>query len=127
MAIVAPRRRILLVDASRDEREMYAEWFRGTGYCTLQAKTADDAFRLAAELAPDVVVLDVALPGAEDGVALTRRLKASDTTRAVPVVVLTARVFPRDRCAAESAGCDLFVAKPCTPARLAEAIRPLVV
>ena len=55
--------RVLLVSDSRDEREMYAEWFRRKGYCTLQAATASDGLRLAFELAPDIVVTDIKLPG----------------------------------------------------------------
>ena len=54
---------------------MYAEWFRRKGYCTLQAATASDGLRLALELAPDVVVTDIKLPGAMDGLDLTETLK----------------------------------------------------
>jgi CheY-like chemotaxis protein len=92
--------RILLVDDSPDEREMYAEWFRQEGYLTLQAERATDAYRLASELGPDVAIVDVALSGTEDGLHLTRLLKESAATRAMPVVVLTGHVFPSDRRAA---------------------------
>lgn len=120
-------RRILLIDDSRDEREMYAEWFLHLGYCTLQADTAADGYRLAVELTPDLIVADVALPGSENGLQLTRRLKENAATRSVPVVILTAHVFPVHRDAAASAGCDLFMTKPCAPEALADAVAQLVI
>ena len=105
---------------------MYAEWFRRKGYCTLQADSAGDAYRLAAELGPDVAVVDVALTGPEDGLHLTRRLKENQNTRDLPVVILSGHVFPADREEAERAGCDLFVPKPCRPDVLARAVDRLV-
>jgi CheY-like chemotaxis protein len=114
--------RVLLVDDGIDEREMYAEWFRRHGYCTLQAGNAADGYRLASEMSPDVVITDVRLVGGSDGLDLTRRLKESSDTAALPVVVLSASAFPQDRDAARSAGCDLFLAKPCLPDELARAV-----
>ena len=80
------RPRVLLVDGSIDEREMYAEYLRMRGYCTLQAATAHDGFRMAADLAPAVVVTDINLCGAEDGLALTARLEHDTTTRDMVIV-----------------------------------------
>ena len=117
-ALNTSHRRILLVDHSRDERDMYAEWFRLKGYCTLQAATADDAYRLACELVPDVVITEIRLGGSVSGLELTKRLKGADETRALPVIVLSGFVFNSDSEAAAQAGCDLFVAKPCLPDEL---------
>jgi len=114
--------RVLLVDDSIDEREMYAEYLRRRGYCTLQAATARDGFRLAADLAPAVVVTDIKLPGSEDGLALTSRLKHDSATRDSFVIVLSAAIFDTDRAAASEAGCDRFLAKPCLPAELEAAV-----
>ena len=101
---------------------MYAEWLRANGYCTLQADGATAAYRLALELTPDVAVVDVALPGGEDGLRLTRRLKECTETSRVPVIILTGQVFRRDREQAYHAGCDLFLPKPCLPDDLGRAI-----
>lgn len=119
--------RVLLVNDSRDEREMYAEWFRQQGSCTLQAENAADAYRIAVELLPEVIITDVKLLGQEDGLALTRRLKEHDQTRQVPVVVLSGYVFKHDDDAARLAGCDLVVHKPCLPDALGEAISRVLV
>ena len=118
--------RVLLVSDSRDEREMYAEWFRRKGYCTLQAATASDGLRLALELAPDVVVTDIKLPGAMDGLDLTETLKQDKSREAPPVVVLTGCAFERDREQAHRAGCDRFLTKPCLPELLATSIEEVL-
>jgi len=90
--------RVLLVDDSIDERERYAEYLRTRGFCTLQAATAHDGFRMAADLAPAVVVTDIKLPGSEDGLALTSRLKHDER----------------------------FLPKPCEPAELEAAVVEMV-
>jgi two-component system, cell cycle response regulator DivK len=118
--------RVLLVDDHLDEREMYAHWFQQQGFCTLQAATAADGFRLAAELTADVVVTDVRLGCDEDGLSLTRRLKTSAETAAIPIVVLTGYVRPDDVAAATKAGCDRFVPKPCGPDRLEQVVNRLL-
>ena len=125
MSTPSPGRRVLLVDDSRDEREMYAEWFRQQGCCTLQAENAADAYRLAVELTPDVIITGVRLSGSEDGLTLTRRLKQDSLTKNVAVVVLSGYVFHSDDEAAHRAGCDLVLHKPCLPDALADAIANL--
>ena len=107
--------RVLLVNDSADEREMYAESLRRFGFCTLQASSAADAYRMATELPPSAVVTDVKLMGEEDGLRLTRRLKDDSRMRHVPVVILTGYVFTRASAEAAEAGCDLFLPKPCLP------------
>lgn len=119
------RRRVLLVDSSRDEREMYAEWFYRHGCCALQAATADEAYRLALERVPQVVITDVRLNDG-DGLSLTQRLKQNQRTSRVVVVVLSGYVLPADDEAARRAGCDLVVHKPCLPDALADAVEALL-
>jgi CheY-like chemotaxis protein len=118
--------RVLLVSDSQDEREMYAESLRRNGFCTLQADTAADGYRLAAELLPSAVVTDIRLAGYEDGLTLTRRIKTDDTIARVPVVVLTGDVFIRHRAAAQQAGCDVFLSKPCLPDALSKVVAGLL-
>jgi len=122
----APPRRILLISDSSDEREMYAESLRRDGFCTLQASTAADAYRIATEMAPAAIVTDVRLEGDEDGLHLTERIKHDEHTKDVPVVILTGYVFVHDREAAARAGCDVFVPKPCLPDALSKVVANLV-
>jgi CheY-like chemotaxis protein len=120
--VVGRHVRVLLVDASRDEREMYAEWFKLKGYCTLQASTGRDGFRLASELRPDVVITAIRLPGDMDGLSLTAVLKRDPETRDLPVIVLTGCAFQHERDEASRSGCDRFVMKPCLPHVLAAVV-----
>ena len=122
----APPRRILLISDSSDEREMYAESLRRDGFCTLQASTAADAYRIATEMAPAAIVTDVRLEGDEDGLHLTERIKHDEHMKDVPVVILTGYVFVHDREAAARAGCDVFVPKPCLPDALSKVVANLV-
>lgn len=122
---MSPFPRILLVNDSADEREMYAESFRRFGFCTLQASSAADAYRLATELPPVAVITDVRLTGDEDGLRLTRRLKGDSRMRHVPVVVLTGYVGMHASEAAH-AGCDLFVPKPWLPDVLSRRVAGLI-
>lgn len=76
-----------------------------------QATDGEEGLRLIGELHPDLVLVDIQLPGM-DGLELTRRLKADAQTRDVPVVALTANVMRGERQRALQAGCVDFLAKP---------------
>jgi CheY-like chemotaxis protein len=119
--------RVLLVNDSRDEREMYAEWLRRLGYTTLQASNATDGYRMAVELAADVVVTDIKLPGSTDGLELTRLLKQLPATHDVPVLIVSGYVFQAHSDDAAQVGCDRFLTKPCLPETLSAAIEGLLV
>lgn len=118
--------RVLLVSDSADELEMYAEAFRFYGLPTVQACTAADAFRLASELAPAVIITDLRLSGSEDGLSFTRRVKAHKSTRAIPVVILTATELSAQGTRRVRAGCDLLLFKPCLPDALSRAATDLI-
>jgi len=105
---------------------MYAESLRRFGFCTLQASSAADAYRMATELPPAAVITDMRLPGEEDGLRLTRRLKDDSRMCHVPVVILTGGVVTHDREAAAHAGCDLFLPKPCLPDILSKRVAGLI-
>jgi len=83
---------------------------------------------LSAALAdpPDVMVLDVMLPGL-DGLEILRRLRAAEVTRALPVVMLTAKGQREDRENALGAGADMFITKPFSNSALVEAVTRLAV
>jgi CheY-like chemotaxis protein len=118
--------RILLVGESADEREMYAVRFRSEGFCTLQARTATDAYRLASELSPVVIVTDLRLAGDEDGAALARRLKNTPQTCAAKVVILTSYLAVEDAAQFREDTCDLLLVKPCLPDALLHAAERLI-
>jgi two-component system, cell cycle response regulator DivK len=81
------------------------------GYRVVQAGTAEDGVARSAESVPDLILMDVALPGM-DGLEATRILKSREATRRVPVIALTAQAMKQDQERALRAGCDGFIAKP---------------
>ena len=107
------RPRVLLVDDVGDNREIYAQHLRFHGYRIDEADTAELGLAKA-RFQPDVIVMDLAMPGM-DGVEACRLLRAHLTTKRIPIIVLTGHAYEHNRVAAMSAGCDVFLVKPCAP------------
>jgi DNA-binding response OmpR family regulator len=87
------------------------------GYEVLTARNGKEAIRLAFERLPDLILLDVAMPGL-DGYEVTRRLRADESTRDTPVVLLTARAQVKDVILGFEAGANDYVTKPFRPDEL---------
>src|ERR1700704_3797356 len=81
------------------------------GFQSVQAASAEEARRVIESVHPDVILMDIQLPG-EDGLSLTRQLKASPATAHIPIIALTAHAMKGDELQAIAAGCDAYVAKP---------------
>jgi two-component system cell cycle response regulator DivK len=118
---MSPELVVLLVQAKRDDREMYAEFFRHQGWLPVPVSTAGDALRVAP--IADVIIAGILLPGDMDGVGFIAQLKADERTKSIPVIVLTTCAWKNERERAENAGCDMFLAKPCLPDDLERAVR----
>lgn len=109
---------ILVVDDNEDVRRLVRKVLESAGHRVMEANTGEEALQLADELTPALVLMDVRLPGAFDGLETTRRLKGDERLSQVPVVALTASVLERDRQQALSAGCVGFIGKPIDITRL---------
>ncbi|HEV8640863.1 MAG TPA: response regulator [Methylomirabilota bacterium] len=116
---------ILLVDDFEDNREMYALFLTHSGFKVAEAATGQEALERAFELLPDLIVMDLSLPGL-DGWEVTRRLKDDARTRHIPVLVLTSHALEGFSEGAKEAGCDGFVTKPCLPDQLTAEIRGML-
>ncbi|WP_284352694.1 response regulator [Roseisolibacter agri] len=116
---------VLLVEDNADNREIYATYLTYVGYAVLTAEDAEEGLALARARQPDLIVMDVGLPGM-DGNAATRLLKADPALRHIPVVVLTAHVHHEDRERSLEAGCDHFLTKPLEPRELGAALRRIL-
>ena len=114
--------RALVVDDYDDAREMYSEFLAFKGFEVVQAQNGLHALALAESLLPDLIVLDLALPDI-DGIEVTRRLKKSPATAAIPIVMLTANAQSRMLEEAQRAGCAAVLVKPCTPDELLEIVQ----
>jgi CheY-like chemotaxis protein len=105
---------ILVVDDYDDAREMYAEYLTFCGFRVAQARNGNEALGQAFALTPDLILMDLSLPGI-DGWEATRQLKADDRTRGIPVIALTGHALAGPSESARKAGCDSFVTKPSCP------------
>jgi two-component system, cell cycle response regulator DivK len=116
---------VLVVDDYQDAREMYAEYLSFSGFRVVEASTGTEAVEKALELRPDVILMDLSLPGM-DGWAATRQLKNDDRTKFIPVVALTGHALAGASEGARLAGCDAFVTKPCLPDELVIEVRRML-
>ena len=105
---------ILVVDDYQDAREMYAEYLQYSGFRVAEARNGNEAVAQARSLRPDLILMDLSLPGM-DGWEATRVLKADDATKRIPIVALTGHALAGASEGARKAGCDSFVTKPCLP------------
>ncbi|HKA01915.1 MAG TPA: response regulator [Candidatus Solibacter sp.] len=111
----APRNtnRILVVDDTADTREMYALYFRSRGFTVETASNGRAAIDAARRLHPDVIVMDIAMPGL-DGISATQEIKQDPHTVDIPVVLLTAYPIRAIKGGALEMGAR-FAMKPCAP------------
>jgi CheY-like chemotaxis protein len=116
---------ILVVDDYQDAREMYAEYLQFSGFRVAEARNGNEAVERAFALKPDLILMDLSLPGM-DGWEATRRLKADDATRNIPIVALTGHALAGASEGARKAGCDSFVTKPCLPDDLVVEVRRML-
>jgi two-component system, cell cycle response regulator DivK len=116
---------VLVVDDFADNREMYSEYLTFAGYEVIEAKNGIEAIEAAHQRMPDIIIMDLSLP-VMDGWEATRRLKADERTRRIPVVALTGHALAGHSKGAKEAGCDSFLAKPCLPDQLVAEIRRML-
>ena len=116
---------ILVVDDYQDAREMYAEYLQFSGFRVAEARNGNEAVDQAFALKPDLILMDLSLPGM-DGWEATRRLKADESTRHIPIVALTGHALAGASDGAKKAGCDSFVTKPCLPDDLVVEVRRML-
>jgi DNA-binding response OmpR family regulator len=106
-------RRCLVVDDDPAIREILVTNLEAEGMDVATAANGDDAARLARELTPDLVVLDVMMPG-RDGYAVLADLKSDPTTAEIPIVLLTAKASEDDVWEGWKSGADYYITKPFT-------------
>jgi CheY-like chemotaxis protein len=116
---------ILVVDDYADNREMYSAYLRFQGLEVVEAANGTEALEHAFARRPDLVVMDLSLPGV-DGWQATRLLKADARTKDIPVIAVTGHALAGAPERAADAGCDGFLTKPCLPEDLLQAIRRML-
>ncbi|MCX5748083.1 MAG: response regulator [Proteobacteria bacterium] len=102
---------ILIVEDNLSNMELATFLLESAGYAVLGATTAEAGLTLARAQQPDLILMDIQLPGM-DGLQATMQLKYDDATSAIPVIALTALAMKGDEERILAAGCDSYIAKP---------------
>ena len=118
--------RILLVEDNEMNRDMLSRRLVRNGYEVITAVDGKQGFEMALSERPDLILMDMSLP-VIDGWEATRRIKANDATRHIPVIALTAHAMAGDREKAMEVGCEDYDSKPVELPRLLGKIAALLV
>jgi two-component system cell cycle response regulator DivK len=117
--------RVLVIEDNPVNLELVLAVLEPEGYQFLTAETAEWGFELARTERPDLILLDIHLPGMS-GYEVAPHLKADPATAPIPIVALTAQAMRGEEGRAREAGCDAFLTKPVDPDRLRKTVRQLL-
>ena len=120
-----PIKRILIVDDSPTERHVLNDMLTKAGYEVVASDNGEDAIQKARKVRPDLILMDVGLPGI-DGHEATRRIRAQPDLARIPIIALTAHAMSDDRAKAIEAGCDDYDTKPVDLPRLLGKVEALL-
>ncbi|HEY2817578.1 MAG TPA: response regulator [Casimicrobiaceae bacterium] len=113
---------ILIIEDNDKNLKLVRDVLQVKGYTTLEAGTAEDGIKLAGERRPDLILMDIQLPGM-NGIDALRVLRADAATAAIPVIAVTASVMQQDRTLITDAGFDGYVGKPINLKEFLDAVR----
>jgi two-component system phosphate regulon response regulator PhoB len=119
-------KKILVVDDMKEIRELVEFTLRSEDYQIFQAKSGDEAIKLARAEKPDLVIMDIMMPGGIDGLEATRVLKNDPETKECTIIILTAQGQQADREAGFEAGADDYFAKPFSPLELIKKVEEVL-
>ncbi|HXQ53551.1 MAG TPA: response regulator [Stellaceae bacterium] len=115
-------KRILVVEDHEDNRQILRDLLGAAGFDMVEAHDGESAHPTASAEKPDLILMDIQLPGM-DGYEATRRIKGDPALAAIPIIVVTSYALSGDEAKARAAGCDDYVAKPYSPRQLLAKIR----
>ena len=115
-------KRILVVEDQEDNRQIIRDMLTFTDYEIMEAETGEQALEAVAKQRPDLILMDIQLPGM-DGYETTRRIKADLALRSIPIIAVTSYALSGEEQKARAAGCDAYVPKPYSPRQLLAKIR----
>ena len=122
---MAVKRTILVVEDEKDIRDLLRFHLEQEGYTVREADSGEAALAQVAAERPAMIVLDLMLPGT-DGLEVCRRLRTAEATRAVPVIMLTARAAEVDRVLGLELGADDYMTKPFSPRELVARVKAVL-
>ena len=112
---------VLLIEDDEDSRRIVRTLLTRAGHEMMEAVTGPDGVAAAQRRPPDLILMDLQLPG-YDGFEATRRLKATPALQHIPILAVTSYAMSEDESRALEAGCDGYVSKPFSPRELLDAI-----
>ena len=118
-------KRILVIEDQEDNRRILRDLLTSVGYDLIEAGTGEEGVTLAETQRPDLILMDIQLPGM-DGYETMRRSKANLALRRVPIIAVTSYALSGDDAKALAAGYDAYVTKPFSPGALLAKIREYV-
>jgi two-component system, cell cycle response regulator DivK len=116
---------ILIVDDNPDSHVIYGTVMKHFGYQVLVAEDGQEAIQKAKREGPDLIVMDLSMPGL-DGLRATEVLKDDPATKDIPILVLTASASKEDRIRLDEIGCEAFLSKPAEPKTVAQEVQRLL-
>ncbi|HVF62549.1 MAG TPA: response regulator [Casimicrobiaceae bacterium] len=102
---------ILIVEDNDKNMKLARDILQAKGYATIEAVTGEDGVRLAKERLPELILMDIQLPGI-NGIEALRQIRADEATASIPIIAVTASVMATDRREITEAGFDGYVGKP---------------
>lgn len=115
-------KRVLVVEDNEDNRRIMRDLLRSVGYEIIEAVNGNEGVQLAEAHTPDLILMDIQLPGI-DGYEATRQIKANPALARTPIIAVTSYALSGDEIKARDAGCDDYVTKPFSPRALLAKIR----
>jgi two-component system cell cycle response regulator DivK len=112
----------LVVEDHEDNRRILRDLLTSAGYEPIEAVSGEEGVALAETHRPDLILMDIQLPGL-DGYEATRRIKANPALRQIPIIAVTSYALSGDEVKAKEAGCDAYVTKPFSPRALLAKVR----
>jgi len=113
---------ILVIEDHEDNRRIMRDLLTSSGYEVIEAVTGEEGVTATETYRPDLILMDVQLPGL-DGYEATRRIKANPNLQSIPIIVVTSYALSGDDVKAFEAGCDAYVTKPYSQRELLASIR----
>ena len=116
---------VLIVEDNEKNMKLARDVLQAKGYNTLEAVTGEEGVRLTKEKKPDLVLMDIQLPGI-NGIEAFKQIRGDAATKNIPVIALTASVTPTDRTAISAAGFDAFLGKPINLREFVDTVKRLI-
>ncbi len=115
-------KRLLVIEDHEDNRRIMNFTLSAAGFEMIEAVTGDEGVAMAESERPDLILMDIQLPGI-DGYEATRIIKAKPALRHIPIIAVTSYALSGDKVKAKEAGCDAYLAKPFRPRELLATVR----